>query len=848
MAKVIKQTLGIVGERPVGEFDITKEYEYLNIVSYQGESYMVRIEEKITGVLPTDESKWQKLVEKPKKGVDYFDEQDKKEIVDKVTEDSESDFNTYYDNKVKGFDENVQSKTDEFSTNVANKTTTFNSNVTRKTTDFNTNYDDKLKLFNDNNTTKTNEFNQNVVDKTNEFDTHVIGKTLDFDINVTNKTDTFNTNASTKTTEYNDNATTKVEEFNSSVDFIRKDIDDNTSRIKRIESDLFDSGEATGVTINVKDSTLAEMQEIKTTDNVNGWNQNITTGKQLYDVNDKLIFSQDVSTDENDWITISYDNTNSEFVHFINFYTNKSNILKPDTSYKLVLETKELSKENSVGSYISLTNTDGNAGQFNSTNNYYLSIIDSNKKYIAVNKTVEDFDNTNIRSMLHSFVAVAPGKSINVKFRISVVQQDTDTDNFVYEKFTGGQSSPNPNFPQDIEVIESGNYEVTTRNENYFNIDGDYTYGQGAIATTVNEAKQVITTSNVYNFRSRGQLIRGLKKFTDYTFSALVVKAEGTNTFSNVVVQILTKDNKNIQSAYGHQTQTIPYRITTSFNTGDNDCVWLSFNGNNSSVDSALKIETIFEKIQFYEGTTEKSFTEHQESNLPIPIPEGQFYTRPIKDWGDKFYTKYIESENKTHLYLEKNVGKKKYTSTDVHKMTFLTYDNIDYARFQKPNDMQGYGMTARKKVLCDKATYSEIWCEFSNVKNIGKIVVDAEGGFFWIGFPKGTTEEEMKEKLSEFDVYYQLAEPKTYDLGVRYIPLTYWTETNVFNNFPLPVEMSIYYYCDPKRTKTQLLEDMRLAQQEILQLQTDVATLKEQVATILSNTVATASISEEVI
>ncbi len=68
--------------------------------------------------------------DKPVKGVDYFTPEDKKEMVDEVTQDSISAFN-----------QNVDTKTDEFNNNVNEKITEFNTNAQNKTNEFNENKD-----------------------------------------------------------------------------------------------------------------------------------------------------------------------------------------------------------------------------------------------------------------------------------------------------------------------------------------------------------------------------------------------------------------------------------------------------------------------------------------------------------------------------------------------------------------------------------------------------------------------------------------------------------------------------------------------------------------------------------
>ena len=88
--------------------------------------------------------------EKPVKGIDYFTEQDKQELVNEVTQDANSSFN-----------QNVTAKTNEFNNNATDKTNSFNTNAETKTTQFNENANAKTEEFNQNAQNKIDEFNQN---------------------------------------------------------------------------------------------------------------------------------------------------------------------------------------------------------------------------------------------------------------------------------------------------------------------------------------------------------------------------------------------------------------------------------------------------------------------------------------------------------------------------------------------------------------------------------------------------------------------------------------------------------------------------------------------------------------
>lgn len=68
------QILGKVGVVPKGEYNSSTQYERLDIVTYNGQSYMAKAE--TVGNLPTNITYWLLLVQKPIKGTDYYTEQE----------------------------------------------------------------------------------------------------------------------------------------------------------------------------------------------------------------------------------------------------------------------------------------------------------------------------------------------------------------------------------------------------------------------------------------------------------------------------------------------------------------------------------------------------------------------------------------------------------------------------------------------------------------------------------------------------------------------------------------------------------------------------------------------------
>ena len=166
----------------------------------------------------------------PQKGVDYWTDSDKEEIVNDVVnivvEDATNAFNENVAEKTEEFNANATDKTTAFDINANNKTNNFNTNVETKTSEYNNNADAKLEAYNTNHSSKFDTYNANAVNKTSDFNTNATSKTTlynsnaseklsAYNSNASDKLDTFNSNATSKTADYNTNATTQKSTFDS---------------------------------------------------------------------------------------------------------------------------------------------------------------------------------------------------------------------------------------------------------------------------------------------------------------------------------------------------------------------------------------------------------------------------------------------------------------------------------------------------------------------------------------------------------------------------------------------------------------------------------------------------------
>lgn len=108
----------------------------------------------------------------PKKGVDYFTEAEKNELMEGVSSGAVGEFQKVVDSATTEYDDNHNSKLAEYNANASEKLTTYDTNAEQHTTDYNRNAEVKLEAYNQNHAAKVAEYNQNAETKKAEFDSN----------------------------------------------------------------------------------------------------------------------------------------------------------------------------------------------------------------------------------------------------------------------------------------------------------------------------------------------------------------------------------------------------------------------------------------------------------------------------------------------------------------------------------------------------------------------------------------------------------------------------------------------------------------------------------------------------
>lgn len=106
----------------------------------------------------------------PVKGVDYFTEAEKDELMESVSTGAIGDFRKVVDSATTEYNDNHNFKLAKYNDNASEKLTTYDTNAEQHTTDYNRNAEVKLESYNQNHTEKVAEYNQNAENKMAEFE------------------------------------------------------------------------------------------------------------------------------------------------------------------------------------------------------------------------------------------------------------------------------------------------------------------------------------------------------------------------------------------------------------------------------------------------------------------------------------------------------------------------------------------------------------------------------------------------------------------------------------------------------------------------------------------------------
>ena len=614
----------------------------------------------------------------PKKGVDYFTENDKQELIEAVTEDASSEFVQIVNSKTTEFNNNATSKTDSFNSNATSKETSYNENATSKETSYNENHTSKMTAYNENSAEKTAEYNENAAEKITEYDNHI---------------------------EELDNIVSK-----------------NT---------------ANGESIYIDDALKYKIFDCKIDGNAS---QITTTGKNLLNIPDQVITNSGCTfTFEKGVCTITGTATADDVYCVIGnlnialkagTYTYSSGIIRGYPYFSLYY--------NNSWHQISVYNDNGT-------------------------KTFEIDEDVIVTQVRFYF---SENSIPNIpKLTPQIEQGSVATD---YEEYTGGEPSPNPDYPQEITTIkdnvkllqvgknlfDTANKEYSlasldiniSNNELLINGTSTGSTGRFVIADNLN-----LKTSNyIFSFFANN-IIPNLT-FEFYDLEDNLCKFESANNKTNGSIVIQNHSIKKI-SAYSNNVQTFSHEIKLQIEEGSVATDYEEYNSNEYTIDLQDN-----ELVKLTDDIKDE-ITIDKNGNVSLSKRIGKVVLNGTENWiFNESGTNYIRFTLFINDLINNQENNKKYVASD-----YFVSSSIDEA-------------------VTDSADANRI-CAVSNQRLLIKLVNDNVMNL-----------DDFKAWLSENNVtvYYELAEPTTTSLaqltnfktfeGINH----FFLETNISTNFEI--------------------------------------------------------------
>lgn len=569
-----------------------------------------------------------------------------------------------------------------------------------------------------------------------------------------------------------------------------------SNELYRLKTDVLETGESSGNNIHLEDSALSEMQEIS----VDGvCEQETTTGKQLLDYDNLTNISQLTKinpygfkvTGTNAWMSGNFT---------IDLKANTKYTFKCLFNQIDAMSTIEVSIREESGKIIK-------------------DLISSKKNGTLIGSfTTETI--TKITFYLYSNLSATSMTTTCDFTYLQIVEGEyTDVTMPDFEPYTGGQPSPNPDYPQNISVL-TGNLKLTSCGKNLLNIE-DYTKSNDTSILSINNREIKFTTPNNARYE---QVIY---------FNNITLKANKTYTI------VRTKSNE-IPSTMGQVelykgSSWIKVILSSDKNsntfTVDEDNVYririkLS-NANQASYTGTISDIMVSEVGGNYEP--------YQDSFLNITIPENEFAGKINDTYKDTLNVVY-KDDGHYHLILNKMIGKivldgvtNCVTSINLRNgnHTVCNYVNNDIKALESEN------IIIANKLI--GTTISKTW----NGNIIYSIAQSTNGHYLQLCLPSTfTTSEQINNWLKDNPtiVYYFLETPYEVDLGIVDTLLSYDEITNIFTNSDLYPVINVKYYRNFIKTIQNLQVNNDTLKNELSNIESRLAALESANTSVVDN------------
>lgn len=593
-------------------------------------------------------------------------------------------------------------------------------------------------------------------------------------------------NVDTYAIHYTDGTQTTFNVTNGEVTKEQLDEVDNRAKktrneLERVKNDILETGTASDSFINVQDSAWAELQELS----VDGvCEQTTTTGKNSLDYVSNIIPSNNGLTsviNEDGSITTTGKPTKNYST--ITKSINITDILEDKNTYTI-------SQKVPGNLFIQI-----NIAQLDGT----LKYINSNRKpsSFVVDKSIYKTYTLIIQTSSMTEWGDSP-LTITNKYMLC---KGTDTADTSFEPYTGGQPSPSPDYPQEIETI-TGNLKLTSCDNGLF--DGELRQGSW---NSINDNTRCFNKNNIYAEAGDYLLITNLD-VSNYRYGILV----SNDNFP------LNSENFSYNSGW-RQANKFEFSLTESGNLGINVS---SINNANINPSTFTNVKWLLIRLDLA-------------SIIEANLPEGEFIGKLNETYKDELVAVYNQEEGQYHLILNKVIGKKVVDGNtgNIAKIgdncfgingaikNFLHFSEFIIDN-NKNNKYITLAQTSSNSNFFNISKDYNYAMNFTSSENFNNIRIKDI---------RLNTVDELKQSLNEkpIEVYYTLNLNSRYslDLGPIDIPLSYNEVTNIFTDSDLLPQINAKYYRNFTKTVQNLQVNEKALKQELIDINNRLTALE---------------------
>lgn len=732
------RVLGYVGTYPVGDYNEQTEYEYLNVVTHKGSSYVCIKEEGCIAVEPPSDECWQLLAEKgdtgekgekgdigpigpmPENGIDYNTNAEREEFKNAVVADSKTDLEKY----------------------IAEKETQLDNYTKEKETKLDDYVTDAVKPVIDTYVTDTTKKDIDAYEKEKEkaLDTYTDTKKTEIDNYVTNTSKpALDKYEKDKEAELETAKNTAISEYDAHAESVLTETEDLFNALP--------TEKANGTELYIED---AKPCRVINTEIGGMYKQETTNGYQLLDLKDHTVNSNNIfSTITDNKITCTgsststWANITSRNNITYNFSANKTYTIVINQNLLYDLKVK-ISKEKDIVL---------KAGKTNITFDLDLEVTDL---YFFIQATkINTLSNVNITDL-----------------QITIYEGEYDSAK-AFEPFTGNIPSPNPDYPQAIEQVEEIKYCITGKNcydISKFNTNTQMESFSGHWIYLKENTTYTISTNIVSNPNSRDGL------------QPMLGNPQNQNAYIAVTTDITASSltSKNGVGTTNHKARTVT--------TGETGAIFV---GTRNAVTALSDMVSQGGYIQIEEGIVATECEEYKEQKVNIDLKGSKLcaISDTVKD-------KLLIDRN-GNVALQKNVSLIALNKDNIFSQNVLSNGDILYRTTQNIiNSNNNFVLCNYYRGIknISSRTDGTIYCNNSNRNSID--IIDNNASITTVDEYKTFVEN------NQIEVYYTLATPEIIDLGqLPELPKTFeginniWAETNLGNT-----EIEIEYVQDVKK------------------------------------------------